>query len=69
MASEDRESDMKRYYTVKIKVISRLGTKPVVKTIGYDTVFCWLGEGMTATYTTKRKHVNRKHRTAHQKKG
>lgn len=41
-------------YEVVIRVRSQTGAKPVVKTIGGDTIFCYLEEGMTATWKTKR---------------
>ncbi len=43
-----------RHYVVTVKVISRLGTKPIARVLGYDTVFVALTEGQTATFTTKR---------------
>lgn len=45
---------IEKVYEVVIRVRSRTGVKPVVKTIGGDTVFCSLAEGMTAKWKTKR---------------
>lgn len=41
-------------YLVQIRVKSRSGKRPIVRTIGGDTVFCALDEGMTATWTLRR---------------
>lgn len=44
-----------RDYVVVIKVKSRTGARPIVRTLGGNTVFCALTEGMTASWTLKRK--------------
>ena len=40
-------------YVVTVKVKSATGEKPLVRTLGGDTVFIALAEGMTATYATR----------------
>ena len=48
----EREEFMKRF-VVTIRVKSTDGTKPLVRTLGGDTVFVHLAEGQTAIWTIK----------------
>lgn len=41
-------------FVVTIKVRSKDGTRPKVRTLGGDTIFVFMEEGMTATATVKR---------------
>ena len=49
-------SIMKSTYIVTIEVkATGKGKKPIVKTLGGDTIFCWLDEGMTAKWKIVKK--------------
>lgn len=41
-------------YEIVVKVHSRTGERPLVRTIGGDTVFISLVDGQTATWSVKR---------------
>lgn len=41
-------------YTVTIKVKSKHGERPDVRTLAGDTIFCSLRDGMTARWTVKK---------------
>lgn len=47
-------TEVKKRWIITIKLTSNLGTKPIVKNLMGDTIFCALSEGQSASWIMRR---------------
>jgi hypothetical protein len=54
----------RRVYVLTVRLVSRTGKAPEVRTLCGDTIFCRLDEGMSASWTLRRERPKPKTRAA-----